>query len=105
MLTIRGSRRSLCDGLSRREFLRVGGLGALGLGLADVFAMPAPPSSARPAHFGRANSCILLFLYGSPPQDETFDPQPDAPQELRVDIGSIAGALPGLRLAGQLPRL
>src|SRR5262249_3238279 len=73
MLRILGWPSTLCDGLTRRDFLQVGGLGALGLGLADALRLSAnttAPSHER--HFGRAKSCILLFLYGSPSQIETF---------------------------------
>src|SRR5205807_6417961 len=55
-------------------------------------------------HFGQAKGCILIFLYGSPPQHETFDPKPDAVAEVRGEIGSIASAVPGLRVCELLPR-
>ncbi len=104
MLNLLGSARRLCDGLSRREFLRVGGLGGFGLGLGDYFAMPAAGAIPQPAHFGHAKACILLFLYGSPPQHETFDPKPDAPAEVRGEIGSMSSVVPGLRIGELLPR-
>jgi hypothetical protein len=105
MLNLLGSSRRLCDGLSRRDFLRVGGLGAFGFSLGDFLAMPGAASPPRAAHFGRARACILLFLYGSPPQHETFDPKPDAPAEVRGEMGSIPSALPGLRVCEHLPRV
>ena len=104
MLNLLGSPRRLCDGLSRREFLRVGGLGTFGFGLSDYLAMPAAASGPRAAHFGQAKACILLFLYGSPPQHETFDPKPDAPAEVRGEIGCIPSSLSGLRVCELLPR-
>src|SRR5437016_2681948 len=103
VLNLLGSPRRLCDGLSRREFLSVGSLGALGFGLADYLAHGAEPLAAGP-HFGQAKGCILIFLYGSPPQHETFDPKPDAVAEVRGEIGSIASAVPGLRVCELLPR-
>jgi uncharacterized protein DUF1501 len=102
MLSLLGTPRRLCDGLSRREFLRLGGVGALGLN--HLLAAPSRAAEPRAAHFGQAKSCILLFLYGSPPQHETFDPKPDAPLEVRGEIGSIATAVPGLRIGELLPR-
>lgn len=102
MLKILGSPRRLCDGLSRRDFLRLGALGAFTLG--DWFGVSSAASPSRLAHFGRAKACILLFLYGSPPQHETFDPKPDAPAEVRGDIGSIPTIVPGLRICELLPR-
>jgi hypothetical protein len=104
MIRLLGSPRILCDGLTRRDLLRVGALGAFGL--ADLFRL-TDAAAARPRgdHFGRAKACILLFPYGSPPQHETFDPKPDAPVEVRGEIGSIASAVPGLRVGELLPRM
>ena len=103
MLNLLGSPRRLCDGLSRREFLSLGSLGALGLGLADHFALAAdrPASACR---FGQAKACILIFLYGSPPQHEKFDPKPDAIAEVRGEIGSIPSRVPGVRVCELMPR-
>jgi hypothetical protein len=102
MLQLLGSPRRLCDGLSRRDFLRLGALGTFGLG--DWLALPSAASPPRIAQFGRAKACILLFLYGSPPQHETFDPKPDAPSEVRGEIGPIPTIVPGLRVCELLPR-
>jgi hypothetical protein len=96
----RGAR--LCDGLSRREWLRVGGLGALGLSLPGLLEARA----ARPAAgaFGRARSCILLFYLGGPPQHETWDPKPDAPREVRGEFKPIATNVPGIHVGELMPR-
>ena len=56
------------------------------------------------ASFGRARSCILLFLMGGPPQHSTWDPKPDAPAEVRGDFGPIATTVPGLSISELLPR-
>src|SRR6266704_6107123 len=109
MLNLLGSPRRLCDGLSRRDFLRVGGLGAFGLGLSDYLASSSRAAAngqpaAQAPRFGQAKGCILIFLYGSPPQHETFDPKPDAVAEVRGEIGSIPSAVPGLRVCELLPR-
>src|SRR5205814_1694079 len=99
MLRILGSPRRLCDGLTRREALRAGGLGLFGLGLADFLrlsAVQASPRRKEPARgFGRAKACILLYLYGSPSQIETFDPKPDAPTGIRGELGVIRSRVPG----------
>ena len=55
--------------------------------------------------FGQAKSCILLFMYGSPSQLETFDPKPDAPAGVRGEFGCIASSVPGLNVCERLPRL
>jgi hypothetical protein len=107
MLKILGSPRTLCDGLTRRDFLQVGGLGAFGLGLSDLCrwqqlaAAPARPAAA----FGKARACILLFPYGSPPQHETFDPKPEAPAEIQGEMRSIATTVPGVRICDHLPAI
>jgi hypothetical protein len=78
----------------------------LGLTLADTLeAAPAQTASRALRGSGKAKSCILLFPYGSPPQHETFDPKPDAPVEVRGELGSIATAVPGIRICDQLPRI
>jgi uncharacterized protein DUF1501 len=105
MLRILGTPKRLCDGLTRRDFLHIGGLGALGLGLGDFFRLSAHASAPKLSGFGKAKACILLFPYGSPPQHETFDPKPDAPLEVRGEIGSIPSKVPGLRVCELLPRI
>jgi hypothetical protein len=97
----------LCDGLTRREWLRVGGLGLVGLTLPALLrgqrAQARPPAGQR--HFGRAKACILLYLSGGPPQHETWDPKPDAPAEVRGDFRPIASAVPGLHVGELMPRV
>src|SRR5262245_18441461 len=99
MLRILGSHKQLCDGLTRRELLQVGGSSVLGLGLADLIGSPASSaevdSALRTISFGKAKSVILLFLYGGVSQLETFDVKPDAPVEIRGRLGTITTAVPG----------
>ena len=73
MLRVLGNPKRLCNGVTRRDLLAAGA--ALGLTLpAFLRAQAAPaPSVKRDPHFGRAKSCILLFLYGSPSQLELAD--------------------------------
>src|SRR5215470_17207771 len=109
MIHLRGTPRTLCDGLTRRDFLQLGGLGAFGIGL-DGFLRHAPAATLRvpgPAaqSFGKAKACILLFPYGSPPQHESFDPKPDAPAEIQGEMKAIATSVPGLRICERLPRI
>jgi hypothetical protein len=110
MLRILGSPKRLCDGLTRRDLLHVGSLGAFGLGLSHLLRWNEAGAAGASAltgssTFGKAKSCILLFPYGSPPQHETFDPKPDAPLEIRGELGSIETSLPGLRICEGLPRI
>src|SRR4051794_19426980 len=102
------------DGLSRREWLRVGGLSALGISLADVLRAgggPPPKPGAAPklagslgSTFGRARNVIFLWLQGGPPQHETFDPKPEAPAEIRGPFRPIATNVPGIHFSELLPR-
>jgi hypothetical protein len=106
MLRILGTPRTLCDGLTRRDFLHIGGLGAFGLGLGDLFRIQnAHASAAKPVPRGKARACILLFPYGSPPQHETFDPKPDAPAEIQGEMKALATCVSGLRIGDHLPRI
>ena len=99
MLSIRDTPNRLCDGLDRREWLRVGGLGAFGLSLPTLLA--ARPASAHPEP--KAKACILLFLLGAPPQQETWDPKPDSPAEAKGDLKPIQSATPGLLVGETMP--
>jgi hypothetical protein len=103
MLTLHGTPRRLCDGHTRRELLQLGGLSLFGLTLTGLDALAARQAQALGK--GKAKACILLFPYGSPPQHETFDPKPDAPAEVRGELGSIQTKVPGLRVCEKLPRV
>jgi hypothetical protein len=110
MFRLLGPGVCLCDGWNRREVMRVGGMGLLGAGLsqADLVRVwgtaRADGSAPGTSSFGRARSCILLFLMGGPPQHSTWDPKPDAPAEVRGDFGPIATTVPGLSISDLLPR-
>ncbi|MDC0278789.1 DUF1501 domain-containing protein [bacterium] len=99
----------------RRDFLRVGSLSAaglgIGLGISDWLRMrrvtaegPSSSSSGDSVRRSSAKSCILIWLDGGPSHLETFDPKPDAPQEVRGPIGTIPTTLPGIRISDCLPR-
>ncbi|WP_169977788.1 DUF1501 domain-containing protein [Tautonia rosea] len=96
-----GSRR--CDSVSRRDVVRVGGLTALGFGLGQFF-QAARARVADPRLAPNATSCILIWLDGGPSHLETFDPKPDAPEEVRGPFGTIATSIPGVRLGECLER-
>jgi hypothetical protein len=107
MLTIHGRAAKLCDGISRREMLRVGGLSVLGLSLPSLLqATEAAPLGVLPTDktFGRAKNVIFLYLAGGPPQHETFDPKPDAPAEVRGVFKPISTNVPGIQFCELLPR-
>jgi hypothetical protein len=105
MLSIHGSGGRLCDQITRRELLRIGGLGLLGLSLPELLrgrqTVAAAPVSASG---GKAKSCIVLFLMGGPPQHSTWDPKPDAPPEIRGEFKPIPTTVPGLYISELMPR-
>ncbi|HEX3150970.1 MAG TPA: DUF1501 domain-containing protein [Gemmataceae bacterium] len=105
MLRILGSRKQFCDGLTRRDLLHVGALGPLGLSLAG-YAAAREKAVATPevGGFGKAKRVILLYLWGSPSQHETWDPKPNSPVETRGELNSIATAIPGVRIGEIFPQ-
>ncbi|MCE9606579.1 MAG: DUF1501 domain-containing protein [Planctomycetia bacterium] len=108
MLRVLGSTRKLCDGYSRRDMLRIGGLGMAGASLPQLLQLQAASAAAdvaRPRSFGKAKGIILIHLYGSPSQLETVDPKPDAPLEIRGEFGCIPSSLPGCNVSELLPNL
>src|SRR5436309_361400 len=95
-----------CQGLSRRELLQAGGLGLLGLSLADVLqAEEARKASPRPAKRRGETACIFIFLEGGPSQLETFDPKPNAPDDVRGPFGPVATSVPGTQICELLPEM
>ena len=87
-----------CDGVTRRDSIRIGGLSALGLGLGDYFRLQrAVAGESSPA--AKAKSCILIWLDGGPSHLETFDPKPDAPVEVRGPFETIATNVAGVRVS------
>ncbi len=93
-----------CDGLGRRDFLRIGALGWGGLTLADVLRAESRAADAgNPPRPASDRSVILVWLDGGPPQHETYDPKPDAPAEYRGPLKPIATAIPGVQVSELLP--
>jgi hypothetical protein len=102
MLDVRSPSPRRCDGVSRRDFLRIGTLGWGGLTLAD--ALRARSFGASGGRGASDRSVILIWLDGGPPQHETYDPKPDAPAEYRGPLKPIATVLPGVQVSELLPR-
>jgi hypothetical protein len=96
MLDIFGGRYGTCDGMSRRNFLRVGTLGLAGLALPDVLR-----SRARAAKAGEAvkdTAVIQIFLGGGPTHIDTYDLKPDAPKEFRGEFKPISTNIGGINI-------
>jgi hypothetical protein len=108
MLSLLGPGVRLCDERNRREVLRIGGLGLFGAGLnlTDLLRSAALANGAATSSsaFGRARSCIVLFLMGGPPQHSTWDPKPDVPAEVRGEFRPIATTVPGLSISELFPQ-
>ncbi len=104
MFTIHDQGAPLCDGLSRREWLKIGSLGLGGLTLPVLLQARGAAATPTQNRGGRARSCIVLFFLGGPPQHETWDPKPNAPAEVRGDLRPIASAVPGVQVGELMPR-
>ncbi len=106
MFSILDRATRLCDGISRRELLRVGGLSSIGLSLPHLLraAPSAITDDVDDSTFGRAKNVIYVWLQGGPPQHETFDPKPGAPQEIRGPFQPIQTNVPGIEFCELLPR-
>jgi hypothetical protein len=104
MLSLQSGGTRLCDGITRREALRVGGLSAFGLSLPTLLAARPVVGGGAGAGFGRARACIVLWMTGGPPQHETWDPKPEAPPEVRGPFRSISTSVIGLRVGELMPR-
>src|SRR6516225_2893997 len=84
-------------GITRRNMLQIGAIGALNLSLPQVLA--------RNGSAARADSCILVFLNGGPSHLDMWDMKPDLPRELRSEFKPIPTAVPGVQVCEHLPRL
>jgi len=111
MLVIPGqSGKDTCDGITRRELLRVGGSALLGLTLADVLSLQqtaAASGQSSTSHgpgFGRAKSVILLYLQGGPSHLDLWDPKDNVPDRVRSVFRPIDTRTSGVRVTEVLPR-
>ena len=101
MLKLTGSGKAqTCDGTTRRDFLQVGALGAIGLSLPHLMAAKAA-GAVKPGHDDR--SCIMIFNLGAPSNMDLWDMKPDAPAEIRGPFKPIKTKVPGLEFSEILP--
>jgi len=99
MFDIELGKHTDCDGITRRDLLRVGGLTALGLTLPGLLKANAETTPRRDT------ACILLWMGGGPSHIDTFDPKPDAPQDIRGTFKAIPTNVAGIQLSEYLPKL
>jgi hypothetical protein len=100
MLTIYGKRSRFCDGVSRRNFIKIGALGLGGLALPQILQAEAG-AGIRKSH----KAIIMIYLPGGPPHQDIFDIKVDAPQEIRGEFKPISTKVPGIQICEHLPRL
>ena len=100
MLTIYGPRQRFCDGISRRNFLKIGALGLGGLTLPQLLRAEAHSGIRRPH-----KAVIMIFLPGGPSHQDIFDLKMDAPSEIRGEFKPISTSVPGIQICEHLPLL
>src|SRR4051794_8785616 len=110
MLVIPGrTGKDTCDGVTRRDLLRVGGSAVFGFGLADLFRLQAQAKSDGGNYggpgFGKAKSVILLYLQGGPSHLDLWDPKDNVPANVKSIFKPIGTKLPGVQFTELLPRL
>ena len=100
MLTIYGNRTRFCDGVSRRNFLKIGALGLGGLALPQILQAESLTGSRR-----QHKAVIMIFLPGGPSHQDMFDLKMDAPSEVRGEFQPISTKVPGIQICEHLPLL
>jgi hypothetical protein len=105
MLSIPGKPVRTCEGVSRRELMRVGGLSLLGLGLEDYFRLQAAPAKTETKITPRAKQVLMIFLQGGPSHIDIWDPKPDAPSNIRGEFKPIPTKVSGIQVSEVMPKL
>src|SRR5882672_6340615 len=103
MLTIRSGgagSSGFCDGISRREFLKIGGLALGGMALTDVLAAEAR-AGIRSSH----KAIIMIFLPGGPAHQDMLDLKPDAPAEIRGEFKPMKTNVSGIQICEHMPKI
>src|SRR5688572_16130187 len=106
MLTILGPKPAssgFCDGVSRRNFLKIGALGLGGLALPQL--LRAEEASGIRSGGNQHKAVIMIFLPGGPSHQDMFDLKLDAPAEIRGEFKPIPTSVPGIEICEHLPRL
>ncbi|MBX7165154.1 MAG: DUF1501 domain-containing protein [Pirellulales bacterium] len=112
MLVIPGrTTKDTCDGITRRELLRIGGLGTMGISLANVLRLQATARASEGGQqtggpgWNKAKSVILVYLQGGPSHLDLWDPKPNVPDNVKSMFAPIATKVPGLEVTELMPRL
>jgi hypothetical protein len=104
MLTLTSGSVRNCQGITRRDLIRVGSLGLGGLALSHLLSARAIGANAG-TRLIKDRAVVLLWLGGGPSQIETFDPKMTAPSNIRSVTGEVQSALPGITFGGTFPLL
>ena len=100
MLTVPGAAHRLCDGVTRRDALRIGALGLGGLSL------PGLLRAEQLAGINKSHKAvIMIYMVGAPPHQDMYDLKMDAPSEIRGEFRPIDTAVPGIQICEHLPKL
>ncbi len=109
MLVIPGRKCNTCEGPTRRELLRAGSIGLLGLDLASFLSWQGSAKGASKLEgsrgFGSAKSVIMIFLQGGPSHIDIWDPKPDAAANIRGDFKPIKTRIPGTQISETMPMM
>jgi len=100
ILAPRDKTQPFCDGLSRRNFLKIGGLGSIGLSLPKLLALEEA-AGIRNSH----KAVILIYLVGGPPHQDMFDLKPNAPREVAGPHKPISTNVPGIEICELFPKM
>src|SRR6266702_2642430 len=100
MLTIYGNKSRFCDGVSRRNFLKIGSLALGGLTLPELLRAEAQSGIGK-SH----KAVIMIFLPGGPSHQDMFDLKQDAPSEIRGEFKPINTNVPGIQICEHMPRI
>ena len=100
--------KDLCDKHlkpSRRDFLRVGGGGMIGLTLSSMLELKAKANQSKSPGWGKAKSIIMVYLQGGPSHLDLWDPKKDVPDNVRSAFNTIPTKIPGVHFTEILPEL
>jgi hypothetical protein len=100
MLTIHGKKQRFCDGVTRRDFLRIGGLALGGMTLPGILA-----AEARAGVRSNSKAIIMVYLPGGPPHLDMVDLKPDAPEEIRGPYKPMDTNVSGIQISEHMPNL
>src|SRR6185436_12662901 len=104
-ISLNQKRNHCCNGVSRRDFLRIGALAPLGFSLANLLSFEKLMAGASGSKAPRAKSVILVFLGGGLSHHDTFDLKPDAIEEIRGKYKAIPSNVPGTWVGELLPKM